>query len=393
MYHTNIVIIHLFQNYFSGGYPRQVYPGHPGPAFRSPHFGKGSVEIPVHHESSSSSGRQEQYSHQHPQEKQQQKMPDPPVPSPQHAAPPFHLHSQKEAFLPEQAGEQGHPWPTHLNRPAQAQQQPPQLESDGAREIPIQHVSTYHIPASARQQQPPSPNQSADYHSTAAPVHPGRQGGSAVYTIPVGHEKGSAEAQPHPSRDPSPKKQYSAPPQPAAGTRQGSSPRGTPPPQQEARSEPPKPKTAEERAFEIIDGVMNEVKALEESVNNFQGVKGDKDYKYLEEMLTRSLLKLDSVEAEGHDNIRQARKNSVRMIEAALDLLELKAHANAQSPTQTPMDSSNHAAGPEEESPSTDKKNGKSDVDSQPSEKSSSKAEKKSPGHVKEMVLDSEVSC
>ena len=124
MYYTNIVIIHLFQNYFSGGYPRQVYPGHPGPAFRSPHFGKGAVEIPVHHESSSSSGRQEQYSHQHPQEQQQQKMPDPPVPSPQHAAPPFHLHSQKEAFLPEQAGEQGHPWPMHHNHPAQAQQQP-----------------------------------------------------------------------------------------------------------------------------------------------------------------------------------------------------------------------------------------------------------------------------
>lgn len=138
---------------------------------------------------------------------------------------------------------------------------------------------------------------------------------------------------------------------------------------------------------------MNEVKALEESVNNFKGVKGDKDYKYLEEMLTRSLLKLDSVEAEGHDNIRQARKNSVRMIEAALDLLELKAHANAQSPTQTPMDSSNHAAGPEEESLSTDEKSGKSDVDSQPSEKSSSKADEKSPGLVKEMVLDSEVSC
>jgi hypothetical protein len=129
------------------------------------------------------------------------------------------------------------------------------------------------------------------------------------------------------------------------------SPRSTPPPQQtpfstsqEAKPATPppapKPKTPEERAFEIIDGVMAEVRELEATVNTFAGVdKNDKQYRYLEEMLTRSLLKLDSVDTAGQDNIRQARKQAVRMIQAALDLLELKAHANAQNMPEAAMQS------------------------------------------------------
>lgn len=73
---------------------------------------------------------------------------------------------------------------------------------------------------------------------------------------------------------------------------------------------------------------MSEVKSLEEQVNNFRGVKKDKDYRYIEEMLTRSLLKLDTVESGSNENVRQARKQAVRYIEAAIDLLELKAVAS-----------------------------------------------------------------
>ena len=138
---------------------------------------------------------------------------------------------------------------------------------------------------------------------------------------------------------------------------------------------------------------MQEVKALEESVNNFQGRKADKEYKYLEEMLTRSLLKLDSVEAEGHDNIRQARKNSVRLIEAALDLLELKACANEQqvpaTPASTiPTNTSNHAT---ESSMETAMES--AGVIPPARGGSGEKGNGPTPSHVKEMVLDSEVSC
>jgi hypothetical protein len=72
------------------------------------------------------------------------------------------------------------------------------------------------------------------------------------------------------------------------------------------------------KAFEIISAIMIEVKYFEEQVNSFKGVKNDKEYRYLEEMLTRCLLKLDNVESRSNETIRQARKQVVRCIEAAI---------------------------------------------------------------------------
>ncbi|RUS71437.1 hypothetical protein EGW08_020798, partial [Elysia chlorotica] len=117
-------------------------------------------------------------------------------------------------------------------------------------------------------------------------------------------------------------------PSPASMPQQQAPPaeQGTPPPQQA-------PQSPEEKAYEIINNIMREVRNLEDEVNSFQGTKRDKQYKYLEEMMTRSLLKTDSVEAGSNDDIRQARKQTVRMIEAALNLLELKALA-AETKTQ-----------------------------------------------------------
>ena len=85
-----------------------------------------------------------------------------------------------------------------------------------------------------------------------------------------------------------------------------------------------------ECVFEIINSVAGQVEELRISVNNFAGRKSDYDYKYLEEIHTKLLLKLDSVEAGSDDDIRQSRKKCVNKITAALNLLELKAHANAQ---------------------------------------------------------------
>ncbi|XP_076437925.1 BAG family molecular chaperone regulator 3-like [Babylonia areolata] len=385
-----------FQQTFANAFGQQPFGGAHGSGSFHGGCNKGAVEIPVQHETNSTAGPRPQASY--PQYSHQQRMPEPTVPSAQHAAPPFHLHSQKEAFLPQHAGQQGHPWAMHHNHPPS--------DMDGGREIPIHHQST-------RQQPPPAPQQyeappPCTIHASER-RRPGEEPGPSsshhVYTIPVKHETPStsspspprAAPAPAPAPAPSPpRKVYSSPPQPAtpssSAARQrtagggSSTPPPPPPTAQEARPEQPaKPKTAEERAFEIIDGVMREVKGLEEAVNTFRGGKRDKEYKYLEEMLTRSLLKLDSVEADGDDNIRQARKNSVRMIEAALDLLELKAHANEQqvppASDPVPMDTSNHAT------------RTSSSASDQAKSPASSASSQKGPGHVKEMVLDSEVSC
>lgn len=70
--------------------------------------------------------------------------------------------------------------------------------------------------------------------------------------------------------------------------------------------------------------VMEEVEQLEQEVDEFVGKKTDKAYRLLEEMLTKELLELDSIETCGQDNVRQARKEAVHRIQAILEKLEKK---------------------------------------------------------------------
>lgn len=74
-----------------------------------------------------------------------------------------------------------------------------------------------------------------------------------------------------------------------------------------------------------VQQVMARVLLLQEDVDEFVGKKTDKSYRYLEELLTKELLELDSVETQGQENVRQARKEAVQRIQAILDQLEKKA--------------------------------------------------------------------
>lgn len=74
-----------------------------------------------------------------------------------------------------------------------------------------------------------------------------------------------------------------------------------------------------------VQMVMSRVMLLQEDVDEFVGRKTDKSYRYLEELLTKELLVLDSVETLGLEVVRQARKEAVQRIQAILDQLEKKA--------------------------------------------------------------------
>lgn len=74
-----------------------------------------------------------------------------------------------------------------------------------------------------------------------------------------------------------------------------------------------------------VQTVMARVLLLQEDVDEFVGKKTDKSYRCLEELLTKELLVLDSVETHGQENVRQARKEAVQRIQAILDQLEKKA--------------------------------------------------------------------
>ncbi|NXA42171.1 BAG4 regulator, partial [Eudromia elegans] len=70
--------------------------------------------------------------------------------------------------------------------------------------------------------------------------------------------------------------------------------------------------------------VMEEAEKLEREVDEFVGKKTEKPYRLLEEMLTKLLLELDSIETAGQDGLRQARKEAVHRIQAILEKLERK---------------------------------------------------------------------
>ncbi|CAL1532472.1 unnamed protein product [Lymnaea stagnalis] len=287
-------------------------------------------------------------------------------------------------------------------------------------EIPIQHVGQSPANPPLRQQQPQQqqapfmqyPYPTGSDYSSQSP-HPGNQ--RATVNIPIIRENNRGpspsragphpmsgtqsprSASPHPDfsqaiptsaqvpqfqqqRSQEPKPDYESDPRPS--TQQEESQDSAPQPCEVEALQPPK--SQEEKAFEIINSVMNAVKSLEGEVNSFQGIKKDKQYRFIEEMLTRNLLKLDSVEAGDLENVRQARRQAVRYIEAAIDLLELKAVASEANYGET----SQGTVGPNQ---NTEMNN--SSATPQAASQQQGVHTKRDPCSVKEMQLDSEVPC
>ncbi|XP_015202881.2 BAG family molecular chaperone regulator 3 [Lepisosteus oculatus] len=75
--------------------------------------------------------------------------------------------------------------------------------------------------------------------------------------------------------------------------------------------------------LEKVQQIVERVQKLEEEVKYFDGKKNDKKYLILEELLTKELLALDSVDPEGRDDVRQARRDGVRKVQNILEGLEL----------------------------------------------------------------------
>ncbi|CAH1248150.1 BAG4 [Branchiostoma lanceolatum] len=108
-----------------------------------------------------------------------------------------------------------------------------------------------------------------------------------------------------------------------------------PEPTQEQPPEPaqPPPKPS---SLEKIEKIMAEVTQLHNQVQEFTGLKKDnlKDYLLLEELLTKCLLQLDSVETGGIPEVRTARKQAVVKCQQALTDLDLKGKGEATPTTE-----------------------------------------------------------
>ncbi|XP_046822712.1 BAG domain-containing protein Samui-like isoform X2 [Vespa crabro] len=104
--------------------------------------------------------------------------------------------------------------------------------------------------------------------------------------------------------------------------------------QQEASKPVPKPAPPKD-PLERVALVQKEVDSLAEQVKQYTGnSRKDKQYIYLDEMLTRELIKLDDIETEGRENVRQARKNAIKTIQETISLLESKAPLPGQEQVQ-----------------------------------------------------------
>lgn len=97
-------------------------------------------------------------------------------------------------------------------------------------------------------------------------------------------------------------------------------------PEEEEEEEKEKPKDSSTE----IESIIKEVDDLKTQVENLTEVQ-DKLYRYLDEMLTRCMLKLDNIDTMGSEDIRLARKNAIGRVQSCIDLLEHKAHPQKSS--------------------------------------------------------------
>lgn len=118
------------------------------------------------------------------------------------------------------------------------------------------------------------------------------------------------------------------------------------PPKQEQQQQTPPPPAAQEKPqsakltpTDQIQAIQRDVLELMNQVEKFSGKYKDKHYLYLDEMLTRNLIKLDNIETEGKDAIRQARREAIKCVEKCISILEAKAAANenAEQPKTAPV--------------------------------------------------------
>ena len=78
------------------------------------------------------------------------------------------------------------------------------------------------------------------------------------------------------------------------------------------------------KALNQVEKIRRDVAELVKKIDAFKGSKKDKEYLYLDEMLTRNLIALDAVDSGGRDDIRAIRKESIKMVNRCLSLLDNK---------------------------------------------------------------------
>lgn len=80
-----------------------------------------------------------------------------------------------------------------------------------------------------------------------------------------------------------------------------------------------------------IKSIVAKTEGIEERIGEFLDPSQNKNYLYISETLMKILLDLDTVDSEGFDIVRKARKEGVRTVQALVDKLEAKLEENKQN--------------------------------------------------------------
>lgn len=155
-------------------------------------------------------------------------------------------------------------------------------------------------------------------------------------------------------------------PPPAQQTQPGPSPQV----QEVPIQVPQGPPTPSAESIAKIQQIQKEVLELMFKVEAFQGTsRADKEYLWLDEMLTRNLLKLDTIDTQGNDSIRLARREAIKCIQASLAVLEAKADGTAKMGQENEEKPANDASKePQEESKPETQQEATPENDSKPAE-------------------------
>lgn len=130
-----------------------------------------------------------------------------------------------------------------------------------------------------------------------------------------------------------------------------------PPPSQQQPTHTPPPPPPKPDPLSLVADIMKDVESLSARVSEWNGnSRTEKEYIYLDEMLTRNLLKLDNIETEGRDEVRTARREAIKRIQAAISVLESKAAATDDSNTAVAVVQNEEMCNPSEQTASEEKK-------------------------------------
>lgn len=90
------------------------------------------------------------------------------------------------------------------------------------------------------------------------------------------------------------------------------------------RQQPKLPAKKSLTAMEQLENIQKEMEVIENRVDNFSGEKTDKEYVVLDETMTSLLLKLDTIESNGVEEIRNKRRQLVIHTQECVQRLERK---------------------------------------------------------------------